>query len=57
MADDQWEQRARKVLAKRARVPKHGRSLLTSIPAAERKRATEMERRAKLRSGQRQHRP
>ena len=57
MAEERWEQRARKVLAKRARVPKHGRSLLTSVPAAERKRAAELDRRAKLRSDQQKHRP
>ncbi len=46
---ERWEQRARKVQAKRDRVAKHGRSLLTAIPQAERKRALELERRAALR--------
>ena len=52
---ERWEQRARKVQAKRNRVAKHGRSLLTAIPQAERKRALELERRAALREHKAKH--
>jgi hypothetical protein len=38
-APARWEQRERKLEAKRRSMAKHGRSLLTAVPAAEVKRA------------------
>ncbi|HET7737667.1 MAG TPA: hypothetical protein VFK32_03750 [Tepidiformaceae bacterium] len=36
---DRWEQRERKLQARRERIAKHGRSLMTSVREAELKRA------------------
>lgn len=44
-----WEQRARKLEARKGRQQKHGRSLLTAVRAAEEKRARLLKRRAEQR--------
>ncbi|MCC6383107.1 MAG: DUF4169 domain-containing protein [Dehalococcoidia bacterium] len=36
---DRWQQRAKKLEARRQRIAKHGRSLLTAVRAAETRRA------------------
>jgi hypothetical protein len=46
-----WERRARKLEAKRARINKHGRSLLTAVRAAEVRRAKAAKRAAARREG------
>ena len=40
-----WEQRAKKLEAKRQRMNKHGRSLLSAVQSAEIKRAKALKRR------------
>jgi len=45
-----WEQRAKKLEAKRQRQQKHGRSLLTAVKAAEEKRVRELRKRAEERA-------
>jgi hypothetical protein len=42
-----WERRARKLDAKRARINKHGRSLLTAVRNAELRRAKAARRKGK----------
>lgn len=44
-----WERRARKLEAKRKRMKKHGRSLLTAVREAESRRARLAKRRAEAR--------
>ncbi|MCZ2110647.1 MAG: hypothetical protein LC118_13955 [Dehalococcoidia bacterium] len=44
-----WEQRAKKLEAKRRRQKKYGRSLLTAVRAAEEKRLRELKKRAEER--------
>ena len=46
-----WEQRAKKLEAKRRRVAKHGRSLLTAVRDAEIRRAKLAERRKQRQKG------
>ena len=41
-----WEDRARKLDARRSRMQKHGRSILTAISAAERRRERQLRERA-----------
>ncbi|MBI5949325.1 MAG: hypothetical protein HY875_14400 [Chloroflexi bacterium] len=47
---DHWEQRARKLESRRSRMQKHGRSILTAISAAERRREKQLRERAAKRA-------
>jgi hypothetical protein len=46
-----WERRARKLEAKRSRIKKHGRSLLTAVRQAEERRARLAKKRAARQDG------
>jgi hypothetical protein len=43
---ERWERREQKLASKRSRMAKHGRSLLTAISAAERRRDEALRQRA-----------
>jgi hypothetical protein len=49
MSGERWQQRDRKLAARKARMAKHGRSTLTAIPAAEQKRAERLAKRVAAR--------
>jgi len=51
---DHWEERARKVESRRSRMQKHGRSILTAISSAERRREKQLRERAARRA---RHKP
>lgn len=48
-----WEQRAKKLLSRRRRMPKHGRSILSTLTPAQREREQALANRARKRSAAR----
>jgi len=48
---ERWERREKKLAGKRSRMEKHGRSILTAISSAEKRREDALRRRAARRAG------